>query len=254
MLERQKRSRRYKEKDAAIRSSTLRGARTHRYAEHDGKTTCRMGSLRSKQPRQFFDPEWMFSLPPEEFTGFDVVIGNPPYVRQEKIKEEKAALKEIYDCFTGTADLYVYFYERGIQLLRDGGVFSFITSNKWMSSAYGQKLRAFLKANVRVRRLIDFGDAEIFDAIAYPCIVVFQKDKAGEDSAFRALNWNQGRMESRRCNSTPCGRHVPGVQDDLAPEAWRVGVEGQDPTIGSHKARWSPAWGVCEGTAFIAVS
>ena len=75
----------------------------------------------------------------------------------------------------GTADLYVYFYERGIQLLNEDGVFSFITSNKWMRSGYGEKLRAYLKGNTHVRRLIDFGDAEIFDAIAYPCIVILRK-------------------------------------------------------------------------------
>ena len=124
----------------------------------------------------------MFSLPPEEFTGFDIVIGNPPYVRQEKIKEQKAAFKKLYDCYTGTADLYVYFYERGIQLLNDGGVFSFITSNKWMRTGYGEKLRHTSRRNTRIRRLIDFGDAEIFDAIAYPCIVILEKGSLAKDS------------------------------------------------------------------------
>jgi hypothetical protein len=212
----------YKEKDAAIR------AQLSEELEHIGmpNTTARLlagwDPYDQNSHAQFFDPEWMFSLPPEEFTGFDVVIGNPPYVRQEKIKEDKAALKEIYDCFTGTADLYVYFYERGIQLLRDGGVFSFITSNKWMRSAYGQKLRAYLKANVRVRRLIDFGDAEIFDAIAYPCIVVFQKDKAGENSAFRALNWNQDDWKVEDVTRHLAEDMFPMSEDDLSPETWRV--------------------------------
>ena len=76
----------------------------------------------------FFDPKWMFSLTQDDFKGFDIVIGNPPYVKQQKIQQEKPALKGIYDCYSGTADLYVYFYERGIELLNAEGIFNFITS------------------------------------------------------------------------------------------------------------------------------
>jgi adenine-specific DNA-methyltransferase len=212
----------YKEKDAAIR------AQLSEELEHIGmpNTTARLlagwDPYDQNSHANFFDPEWMFSLQPEEFTGFDIVIGNPPYVRQEKIKEDKAALKEIYDCFTGTADLYVYFYERGIQLLKDGGVFSFITSNKWMRSGYGQKLRAYLKANVRVRRLIDFGDAEIFDAIAYPCIIILEKGHASSDAAFKALSWNQDEWKVEDVASHLAGDLFPMSQADLAPETWRV--------------------------------
>ena len=79
----------------------------------------RLKRLRSWDPynqnatADFFDPEWMFGIT----EGFDVVIGNPPYVRQEKIKHLKPTLKKHYTCYTGAADLYVYFYERGLQLL-----------------------------------------------------------------------------------------------------------------------------------------
>ena len=69
--------------------------------------------------------------------GFDVVMGNPPYVRQEKIKELKPTLKDQYNGYTGTAHLYVYFYERGFQLLRDNGVLTYISANKYFRSAYG---------------------------------------------------------------------------------------------------------------------
>jgi adenine-specific DNA-methyltransferase len=139
----------------------------------------------------FFDPDWMFAV-----KEFDVVIGNPPYVRQEQIKDLKPTLKQYFDCYTGAADLYVYFYERGIRLLKVGGVFSFITSNKWFRSGYGKALRTWLGANAKVERLIDFGDAEIFDAIAYPCIIILSKvqpDKADispTDTRLLALNWD----------------------------------------------------------------
>ena len=91
----------------------------------------------------WFDSEWMFGVT----DGFDVVIGNPPYVRQEKIKELKPTLKDQYDCYTGTADLYVYFYERGLQLLKTNGIHTFICSNSWLDVNYGAPLQKYLLDN-----------------------------------------------------------------------------------------------------------
>ena len=79
--------------------------------------------------------------------GFDVVIGNPPYVRQEQIKELKPQLKEHYDCYTGTADLYVYFYERSIQLLKPGGVFSLSRQINGSFGVWGEITRLAHKAD-----------------------------------------------------------------------------------------------------------
>ena len=91
----------------------------------------------------WFDSEWMFGIT----EGFDIVIGNPPYVRQEKIKELKPSLKKRYACYTGTADLYVYFYERGIQLLNANGIHTFICSNSWLDVNYGAPLQKHLLNN-----------------------------------------------------------------------------------------------------------
>ncbi len=118
-----------------------------------------------------------------------MVIGNPPYVRQEEIKALKPLLKH-YECGTGTADLFVYFYERGVKLLRKGGQFAFITSNKWYRSGYGEKLRGWLARNTRIHELIDFGDAPVFEAIAYPTIVRLERVAQSElnpETSFRAL-------------------------------------------------------------------
>lgn len=138
----------------------------------------------------FFDPGWMFGLASKDRDGvFHIVIGNPPYVRQEELKNQmvtgsdgkpqslKDALKERYECFTGTADLYVYFFERSLQLLKTGGALSFITSNKWFRANYGEKLRTYLAYATRPSVVLDFGDAPVFTAIAYPAIVVTQKIK-----------------------------------------------------------------------------
>lgn len=141
----------------------------------------------------FFDPEWMFGISPspqgEGDGGFSIVIGNPPYVRQEKIRDLKPQLQEQYTCYTGTADLYVYFYERGLRLLRSGGVLAYISSNKYFRSDYGEKLRQYLAGSAQIGLLIDFGDAPVFTAIAYPSIILARKGQPAAGAAIRALAW-----------------------------------------------------------------
>ncbi len=95
--------------------------------------------------------------------GFDIVIGNPPYIRQENIKEFKPQFKQNYQVFTGTADIYTYFYEKGIKLLNENGHLCYITSNKWMRAKYGEKLRFFFKNNTGLKQIIDFEGEQIFE-------------------------------------------------------------------------------------------
>jgi type I restriction-modification system DNA methylase subunit len=108
-----------------------------------------------------------------EAGGFDVVIGNPPYVRQESLGEAfKKYAATRYETYTGTADLYQYFIERSIKLLRSDGIYGVIVANKWMRANYGKPLRAWLKAQ-RLEEIIDFGDLPVFpEATTYPCIIV----------------------------------------------------------------------------------
>ncbi|MDM3845138.1 MAG: TaqI-like C-terminal specificity domain-containing protein [Aphanizomenon gracile PMC638.10] len=135
----------------------------------------------------FFDPEWMFGIK----DGFDIVIGNPPYVRHQQINEFKISLQKQFTCYTGVADLFVYFFERGYHLLKTGGVLSYICSNKYFRSGYGEKLRDFLGKNTTIQQLIDFGDTDVFTAIAYPSIILFSKEKASKDNQLKALSWQQ---------------------------------------------------------------
>ena len=104
--------------------------------------------------------------------GFDVVIGNPPYVCGEKIPD-KGRLRAAYgDFYRGTADLYTYFFRRGIDLLRPGGLLCFITSNKFMRADYGKPLQTVLRQHGPPRLLVDLGRTGTFDATVRPCIVL----------------------------------------------------------------------------------
>jgi type I restriction-modification system DNA methylase subunit len=109
--------------------------------------------------------------------GFDVIIGNPPYVRQETLGETfKAFAQQKFETYAGTADLYVYFIEKAHKLLKPGGLFGMIVSNKWMRSNYGKALRQFLTGNAEILEIIDFGELPVFEnAATFPVIIVTRK-------------------------------------------------------------------------------
>ncbi len=120
--------------------------------------------------------------------GFDIVVANPPYVRQELIKDIKPLLKAVYgDLFSSTADLYVFFYLRALQILRPGGMLAFISSNKWFKVDYGANLRKKIAHCCHVVSITDFGDLPVFKATAYPMIFIAQKGKVGQPPTFTAV-------------------------------------------------------------------
>ncbi len=131
-------------------------------------------------PRSAFD--WRAAFP-EVFAdgGFDVVVGNPPYVRQELLGEIKPYLASHYRAYHGVADLYVYFFERGLELLRPGGRLSFVVTNKWLRAGYAEPLRGLLAEEAWPETLVDLGHAKrIFpEADVFPSIVVLAKPRPG---------------------------------------------------------------------------
>ncbi|WRH68901.1 MAG: Eco57I restriction-modification methylase domain-containing protein [Planktothrix sp. GU0601_MAG3] len=105
-----------------------------------------------------------------------MVIGNPPYVRQELLSPIKPYLKQHYQSYNGVADLYVYFYEKGLNILKPAGKLSYIVTNKWLKAGYGEPLRRFFIENSTFEQIIDFGHAPIFeDADTFPCIISVYK-------------------------------------------------------------------------------
>ena len=124
----------------------------------------------------FFDPEWMFGVK----DGFDIVIGNPPYVQ---LQSNGGSLAKIYEkcnykTFARTGDIYCLFYERGCQLLKQGGHLCYITSNKWMRAGYGEATRKFFAEKTNPKQLIDFGGLQVFESATVDTnILLFAKEK-----------------------------------------------------------------------------
>lgn len=170
--------------------------------------------------------EWRFEFPEVlndegEFVGFDVVIGNPPYIRQEELKEFKEFFQQRFETFAGTADIYTYFFELGIQVLRKQGALSFITSNKFMRANYGQRLRGFLSRHA-IEQIIDFGELPVFDeAATFPVILQIVKAPQLAETRFaqiKRLGFDELKIEVKMVSISLPAASVSGESWSLANE------------------------------------
>jgi hypothetical protein len=152
--------------------------------------------------------------------GFDVVIANPPYIRHEQITELKPDLKKYFGCYNSTADIYVYFYERGKQILKKNGTLTYISSNKYFRAGYGEKLRRFLGNNCQICQIIDFGDAPVFEALAYPSIIVL-RNAPQQANAVRVFTWNTGAVLEEFASIVQANSSVLS-QNELTAAGWRL--------------------------------
>ncbi|MEK7991075.1 MAG: N-6 DNA methylase, partial [Thiotrichaceae bacterium] len=120
--------------------------------------------------------------------GFDVVLGNPPYVRMEFLKDIKPYLQRQYEVAADRADLYAYFFERGLRLLKPQGKLGFICSSTFFKTGSGENLRRYLLNHAQLQSIVDFGDLQIFEGVTtYPAILVMQKQQAEPDYQFPFL-------------------------------------------------------------------
>jgi hypothetical protein len=124
------------------------------------------------QSADWFDPEWMFGIK----DGFNIVIGNPPYIQLQKNQGKLAKLykEQGFQTFERTGDIYCLFYEKGIELLKDYGILCYITSNKWMRAGYGEKTRNFFCKHYPLQ-LIDLGSGIFESATVDTNILIIQK-------------------------------------------------------------------------------
>ena len=144
------------------------------FAQDDAKQLAKWNPYDQNDTSSFFDPEWMFGVA----DGFDIVIGNPPYIQLQNNSGELAKLYEDcgYSTFARTGDIYCLFYERGWQLLNEGGYLCYITSNKWMRAGYGDKTRGFFANKTNPMLLIDFAGVKIFESATVDTnILLFSK-------------------------------------------------------------------------------
>ena len=204
----------------------------------------------------FFDSEWMFGIPVGKihgtssapatllgsfalinevagqteltplasgdiYRGFDVIIGNPPYVSSENFARtaQQAIWRAFYDCFASRIDIYCLFYERGLSLLKPTGVLAFISSNKFLRAGYGVKFRPLLSTTTTIDRIVDFGELPVFAAATDTAIVIVQRGEPRASHKFLGASIK----EASELASLPAAVRLRGVvleQASLKKEGW----------------------------------
>jgi hypothetical protein len=166
---------RLREKDQALREKLAKLlSDDDNFAPEDARQLAAWNPYDQNAVSPFFDPEWMFGVA----DGFDIVIGNPPYIQLQNNGGELAQQYEGcgYSTFARTGDIYCLFYERGWQLLKKNGHLCYITSNKWMRAGYGEKTREFFVNKTNPMLLIDFAGVKIFESATVDTnILLFSK-------------------------------------------------------------------------------
>jgi len=132
-----------------------------------------MGLFDDEELRRVNAFDWQKEFPRAMAAGgFDAVIGNPPYVRQEALSDLKAYFEQHYESYQGTADLYVYFIEKGLKLLNQGGLYSIIVSSSFLHTTFAKRLRKYVREHHTILRFVDFGGLAVFENAkdTYVCI------------------------------------------------------------------------------------
>ncbi len=201
--------------------------------------------------------EWIttgdFLLHRHESASADYVVGNPPYIRLENItRHTMEAYRRICPTMRGRADIYVGFFERGLDLLKAGGALSFICADRWMRNQYGADLRELITADYAVDTVISMHDVEAFedDVSAYPAIVVLRNEpqhkavvvdangRFGEADAARLSSW---RRHGRRSNVATASYEATRVDSWFSGrDLWPTGSPSQLALIADLEARFPP--------------
>ena len=197
----------YRRKEAKINEGVAEAKRIAQYNAYDPNAVA-----------GFFEAKYMFGVK----DGFDIAIGNPPYIRHERIQRLKPALQIQFEgFFTSTADISVYFYKRAAELLRDGGILTYISTNKFMRGGYGRNLRRFLTTDMSPKIILDFGGVSVFDAAVDTCILLVEKYLPDADHTMQAVTLI---IESRDFNVSESFQEQAFSQQvsQLSEEGWTL--------------------------------
>lgn len=191
--------------------------------------------------RLFFSEVWHYK------GGFDVVIGNPPFVQIQNFRDSEVQKdwgKQKYESFSKRGDIYCLFYEKGYRLLRDKGALAFITSNKWMRAGYGEKLRQFFLSHTSIDHLIDFGDSPIFsEATTYTNILLFEKDTSTSTPKAWDLSSAYRKATSlvRMLEENPAGAALFNEESFVIASAEMAAIKERIEKVGTPLREWNIA-------------
>lgn len=153
--------------------------------------------------------------------GFDVVLGNPPYVRMERIKAIKPYLEKRYKVVSDRADLYCYFFERGLRLLKPSGRLGFISSNTFFKTGSGRPLRKYLLSEATLAGVVDFGDLQVFEGVTtYPAILTMKRGAAPKGHELRF--WKVDTLPETNFQATWQKAAGPYPQAALGSGSWEL--------------------------------
>ncbi|RLJ16095.1 restriction endonuclease [bacterium endosymbiont of Escarpia laminata] len=191
--------------------------------------------------RLFFPDIW------HQKDGFDVVIGNPPYVQIQKFSGQqiqKEWEEQNYETFAKTGDVYCLFYEKGHRILCNQGILTFITSNKWMRAGYGRKLRQFFLNQTSIDQLLDFGDSQIFsEATTYTNVLLFEKTK--KEHTPKAWDLSSAYREAaslvRMLDENPSGAALFNEEGFVIAPAEMAAIKKQIEKVGTPLKDWDIA-------------
>ena len=177
---------RYRKQDADLRAEMSAMLQRDGFPSETTEKIAGWDPYNQNASADFFDPEWMFGIT----DGFDVVIGNPPYISHDKIaKQLKTKIKNGYQSYQPFADIYCYFIEKAIDLQNEGGILSFITSNSYLRAEYGAPIRNLLHNRNRLIRMLNIEDSQVFEsAIVNVSIIVSRKPTNSSDDFCIVVN------------------------------------------------------------------
>jgi len=187
-------------------------------------------------------------------SGFDIIIGNPPYVSSEKFARtaQQALWKTIYESFAPRIDIYCLFYERGLGLVKAGGVLAFISSNKFLRAGYGAKFRPLLSGRNTIERIVDFGELPVFTAATDTAVVIVRREPPTIGHKFLGANIK----EASEIYSLPDAVRLRGiqlVQANLRKEGWTFEHKGVLDLLQTIKNAGTPLEQVVEKRFFYGI-